>query len=174
MSYKNKEVYAFIDSQNLNLGVRSQGWELDFRKFRLYLENKYNVKKAFLFIGYISSNKDLYKYLQRCGYILIFKPTLEFKQSSKTKVKGNVDAELVLYTMIEKDNYDEAIIVSGDGDFCCLIEYLVEHRKLKKLLVPSKRYSSLLRRFNRYIVEVGLLRTTLMKEKTETSGRSKP
>lgn len=174
MSYRNREVYAFIDSQNLNLGIRNQGWELDFRKFRLYIENKYAVKKAFIFIGYVSGNESLYRNLQRYGYILIFKPTLEFKHNKGMRIKGNVDAELVLHTMIEKDNYREAIIVSGDGDFCCLIEYLLEQRKFKKLLVPSKRYSSLLRRFNSYIVEIGLLRETLEKEKTETSVRSKP
>jgi hypothetical protein len=37
-------VYAFIDSQNLNLGTQSAGWKLDFRKFRLYLKNKYGVQ----------------------------------------------------------------------------------------------------------------------------------
>ncbi len=68
--------YAFIDSQNLNLGVRSQGWFLDFLKFRVYLAEKYGVKVAYLFIGYIQKNQDLYSSLQKCGYVLIFKPTL--------------------------------------------------------------------------------------------------
>lgn len=51
---KTNTVYAFIDSQNLNLGVRSQGWKLDWRKFRQYLRNKYNVGKAYLFIGQLA------------------------------------------------------------------------------------------------------------------------
>lgn len=36
MKRKKKEliIYAFIDSQNLNLGVRSQGWRLDFGRSR--------------------------------------------------------------------------------------------------------------------------------------------
>ncbi len=106
MSSSENIVYAFIDSQNLNLGVRSCGWVLDFRRFRLYLKNKYNVSKAFLFIGYISGNESLYANLQRYGYILIFKPTLEIKNGKKVKVKGNVDAELVLHAVVEKDNYD--------------------------------------------------------------------
>jgi len=33
--------YAFIDSQNLNLSIREQGWVLDFKKFRIYLKDKY-------------------------------------------------------------------------------------------------------------------------------------
>ncbi|MFZ2025787.1 MAG: hypothetical protein WAV30_00685, partial [Microgenomates group bacterium] len=53
-------VYAFIDSQNLNIGVLNQGGKLDFRKFRQYLKLKHNVTKAFLFIGYVEENKVLY------------------------------------------------------------------------------------------------------------------
>lgn len=155
--------YAFIDSQNLNLGVKSSGWSLDFKKFRLYLLNKYNVKAAFLFIGHIPGNEMLYTNLQRCGYILVFKPTLEIKKDSKIFVKGNVDAELVLHTMIEFNNFDKAVIVSGDGDFDCLIEYLDKKNKLEKILVPNDRYSSLLRKFNKkkYIQKLSLLKKTL-------------
>ena len=111
-------VFAFIDSQNLNLGVQSQGWKLDYKKFRLYLKNKYNVQQAFIFIGLVTGNDELYKQLQRAGFILIFKPTVRYFENGKQTVKGNVDAELVLHAAaIEYENYDKAIIVSGDGDF---------------------------------------------------------
>jgi uncharacterized LabA/DUF88 family protein len=64
------------------------------------------------------------------------------------KVKGNIDAELVLHAMIEYPNYEQAIIVTGDGDFHCLIEYLKKQNKLKKLIVPNRHeFSSLLRKF---------------------------
>lgn len=156
------KVYAFIDSQNLNLGVQSQGWKLDFGKFRQYLITKYKVDKTFLFIGYIQGNQTLYTYLQSVGYICVFKPTLELKEGKKeVKVKGNVDAELVLHSMIEYDNYDKAIIVSGDGDFHCLIEYLEGKGKLSKIITPNKRYSSLLKRFSQYIVVVAPLKEKL-------------
>ena len=79
--------YAFIDSQNLNLGVRAQGWELDFASFRVYLKDKHNITKAFLFIGYVKGNEALYTYLQESGYICIFKPTLELPAG---EIKGNV------------------------------------------------------------------------------------
>src|SRR3989339_1956083 len=96
-----KKNYAFIDSQNLNLGVLSQGWKLDFKKFRKLLKDKYFVAKAFLFIGFIPKNKNLYSRLERDGYLLVFKPVLESKIKGQIKIKGNVDAELVLHTMIE-------------------------------------------------------------------------
>ncbi len=170
------KVYAFIDSQNLNLGVRSQGWKLDWKKFRQYLKNKYNVEKAYLFIGQVAGNELLYAFLQESGYILIFKPTLYGRQKDKTVIKGNVDAELVLHSMIQYSNYQKAIIVTGDGDFHCLIEYLEGENKLLKILVPTQHYSSLLRKFNQkhYIVRIDLLRNSLEQKKTGIRGRSKP
>ncbi len=145
---KTLSVYAFIDSQNLNLGVRDQGWRLDFGRFRVYLKDKYKVDKAFLFIGYVAKNQLLYTQLQKDGYIIIFKPTLEIKKGRKTVVKGNVDAELVLHTMIELPNYGQAVVVTGDGDFYCLVEHLNKSGKLLRLLVPNERkYSGLLKPF---------------------------
>jgi uncharacterized LabA/DUF88 family protein len=161
---KNKEqiAYAFIDSQNLNLGVRSQGWKLDFKRFQVYLKDKYNVEKSFLFIGFIPKNKDLYDYLKKAGYTLIYKPVIE---SKRIKTKGNVDTELVLHAMIEFPKYDKAIIVSGDGDFHCLIEYLNKEKKLLKVLVPNRKFSSLLRKYRNYIVHVGDFRSKVQKER---------
>jgi len=135
--------YAFIDSQNLNLGIRGLGWSLDFSRFRKYLEDKYGVSKAFLFIGYVEGNNDLYKSLQESGFICIFKPTLKYKDGT---TKGNCDAELVLQAMVEYQNFDKALIVSGDGDFYCLVKYLIEKGKFKALLIPDKdRFSALLK-----------------------------
>jgi len=162
---KQTTIYAFIDSQNLNLGVISSGWKLDFCKFRIYLREKYNVEKAYLFIGQIAGNEKLYTYLQECGYILIFKPTLEFKQNKERVTKGNVDAELVLHTMIQLNNFDRAIIVSGDGDFYCLVEYLSDNEKLEKIIVPNHKFSSLLRKFANKIVQVGLFRKKVEKKR---------
>ena len=140
---QNQNNYAFIDSQNLNLAIQELGWKLDFKKFRIYLEDKYAVSKAFLFIGYIPQNAALYANLQKQGYICIFKPTLTYRDGS---TKGNCDAELVLHAMLEKENYDKAIIISGDGDFQCLVKHLLEVNKLDALLIPNKnKYSGLLK-----------------------------
>lgn len=143
--YQTENNYAFIDSQNVNLSIRDLGWRLDFKRFRIYLREKYQVSKAFLFIGYIQSNNNLYSQLQTAGFICIFKPTLKYKHR---KTKGNCDAELVLQTMIEYQNYNGAVIVTGDGDFHCLVKYLIQQDKLKKILIPNQqKYSVLLKRF---------------------------
>ena len=135
--------YAFIDSQNLNLSIRSLGWKLDFARFRVYLKEKYAVTKVFLFIGFVEGNNDLYVSLQSAGFLCVFKPTLEYKDGT---TKGNCDAELVLHTMIEYPNYDKAIIVTGDGDFYCLVQYLLEKNKLFAILIPNRlKFSALLK-----------------------------
>ena len=151
--------YAFIDSQNLNLSIREQGWVMDFSRFRRYLERKYGITKAFLFIGYVHENRDLYVNLQKSGYIVVFKPTLKLPSG---KVKGNVDAELVLHAMIEYQNYDKALIVTGDGDLYCLVDYLGKKTKLLKLMIPNKEgYSSFFRRLMPHIIFMNNLRKKL-------------
>ena len=153
------KTYAFIDSQNLNLGTSKdirrrgkliyKGWKLDFKKFRKYLSDKFRVNKAFLCIGYIKTNESLYKKLKYDGYELVFKPTVK---DHLGKSKGNVDAELVLNAAaIEFLKYDKAVIVSGDGDFYCLHEFLEKHNKLLRIIIPnSKSESSLLKQFHKY------------------------
>jgi len=160
--------YAFIDGQNLNLAIRELGWKLDFKKFRVYLKDKYKVEKAFYFIGFIEENSVLYSSLQQYGYILIFKPTLTNRDG---EVKGNCDAELVLSAMIEYKNYSQAVIVTGDGDFTCLVNYLKDRNKLKTVLVPNEqKYSSLLRKAGegKYIAFMNNLKKKLAYKKKRT------
>ncbi|MCF7830444.1 NYN domain-containing protein [Candidatus Gracilibacteria bacterium] len=158
---KSPKIYAFIDSQNLNLSIKEINWDLDYKRFLIYLRDKYHTQKAFLFLGYVPENKRLYDYLSDVGYVIIFKPTLELNGV----VKGNCDAELVLHCMIEHENYDKAIIVSGDGDFHCLIDYLIKKNKLAKVGIPNKKkYSSLLREFRHpYFFYISNLKDKLKK-----------
>jgi uncharacterized LabA/DUF88 family protein len=142
-----KKNYAFIDSQNLNLAIRAQGWKLDFARFRTYLKDKYGVEKAYLFIGYISGNQALYAALQDAGYTCIFKPTLQYKDGT---TKGNCDAELVLWSMIDFKEYNKAVIVTGDGDFHCLVDYLLKQNKLECVIIPDRDHFSALLKFKQF------------------------
>lgn len=182
--------FAFIDSQNLNLGVRSLGWQLDYKKFRLYLKNKYNVQKAYIFIGKTSGNQDLYNALMDAGYILVFKPTIAYLENGKKTMKGNVDAELVLYASAKLyKEYEKAVIISGDGDFYCLVEYLDQNNKLLRIITPNRKYSKLLKPFRNYITHLEQLQNKLeykkparavgrnlrqSRKQSRSGGRSKP
>lgn len=190
---KKPTAYAFIDSQNLNLGTQRMGWKLDWRKFRQYLADKHGVTHAYMFIGYMSENEALYEYMYELGFLIVLKPTVDIshnydgaekgpkteeqkaeakeahqakkddssKEHDKPTIKGNVDAELVLYAMKEMPNYDQAIIVSGDGDFFSLAEYLEEQGKLAHILTPNWQYSSLLKVFEPKIIRLDQMRKQL-------------
>jgi uncharacterized LabA/DUF88 family protein len=151
--------YAFIDSQNLNVSVQKFGWKMDWRKFHKFLTEKYQVKKAYMFIGYVPEFEDIYEKMHEAGYAVVLKPTYDMSrprpedngQKSDKPVKGNIDADMVLWAMKEMRNYDKAVIVSGDGDFFGLVEYLLQEGKLLKILTPTGQYSSLFRQFEQHI-----------------------
>lgn len=163
---KNKGNYAFIDSQNLNVSVQNYGWKMNWRKFREFLANNYNVTQAYMFIGYVPENEDLYEKMHEAGYAVVLKPTFDMTRprpedengngngEHDKKVKGNVDADLVLWAMREYNNYDKALIVSGDGDFFSLVEYLQQQGKLLKILTPTGQYSGLYHQFEEYIERI--------------------
>lgn len=154
--------YAFIDSNNLHLGIQGEGWTLDYRKFRIYLREKYGALRAYLFIGYIQKNEGLYRFMEDCGYILIFKPA----SHDGERLKGNCDAELVLQAMIDLKHYHQAVLVTGDGDFACLVRYLVKERKLKRLIVPDRnRHSFLLHPFRSHTTFLSTMRDRLAYKK---------
>jgi len=141
---KKENNYAFIDGQNLNLGIKNLGWKIDLARFRIYLTEKYSVTTVYYFIGYVSGNQPLYSVLQKMGYVLVFKPTIH---DGGGNTKGNVDADLVLQVMIDFQNYDQAIIISSDGDFYSLVKYLYQNNKLLFVMSPYiKTCSTLLKK----------------------------
>lgn len=177
-SKQQPNTYAFIDSQNLNLGTQRMGWKMDWRKFRQFLQNNYGVTHAYMFIGYMSENEQLYEYMHELGYLVVLKPTIDVtakpqptqdkeaaapepEVKEKPQIKGNVDAELVLYAMKELPHYDRAIIVSGDGDFFGLAEYLDEQGKLAHIMAPNWQYSSLLKPLENKIIRLDQKRREL-------------
>ena len=143
--------FAYIDGANLHKGVGDLGWELDYKRFRLWLTNKYKIKRAYLFLGLIPKYKDLYTYLQEVGFTLVFKETT---YDGDGKVKGNCDADLVLQTVSDtyENNFDKAIIVSSDGDYSSLVKFLQERNKIVSVISPSNNCSILIKRTNVKIV----------------------
>lgn len=182
----NKGVYAFIDSQNLNVGVQKFGWKVDWQKFRKFLTEKYGVTKAFMFIGYVPEFEPLYEQLHEAGYAIVLKPTYDMTkpqpepgseegraaEEDKKPVKGNIDADLVLWAMKEISNYDKAILVSGDGDFFSLVEYLEGKKRLAHILTPSFQYSQLFNKYEEYIVRLDQFKREIRYHDRKPAGKA--
>jgi uncharacterized LabA/DUF88 family protein len=143
MSNNKANNLAFIDGQNLYLGTQEKGWDMSYSKFRTYLRDKYDVKEAYYFLGFVSEGQqDLYDNLQRDGFILNFR---EHSSALKGKKKGNVDSDIVFSVMkkiVDGYDFDKIVLVSGDGDYKKLVDFLVERDELEKILFPNAEYAS--------------------------------
>jgi uncharacterized LabA/DUF88 family protein len=136
--------YAFIDAQNVHMGTKGAGWTIDVFRLRRYLREKYGVAIAFWFVGYLPEMRPFYTVLQNAGFIVIFK---EVGRDRDGVPKGNVDVDLTLHAVDLKGEYDQAVILTSDGDFASLVSYLRERKKLRAVLSPTRTYTSkLLRR----------------------------
>ena len=134
---------AFIDGQNLHLGTTQNGWKVDLYKFRIYLKDKYKVGEAYYFLGYISEEQqDLYDNLKKTGFTTLFK---EHSPNLKGEKKGNVDTDIVFEIMknlIDNKDFDKVVLVSGDGDYKKVVDYLIKKGRFEKILFPNKRFAS--------------------------------
>lgn len=151
---------AYIDGANLHKGICSLGWKLDYFRFRVWLKEKYCVDRAYIFIGFISEYQNLYNFLRKVGFIVVFK---EAVQCSDGTTKGNCDADLVLWAVKDcyENSYQKAVIVSSDGDYASLVKFLLSKGKLKVLLSPYRRCSILLKKINIPIVYLSNKRSDL-------------
>ncbi|MDP3792620.1 MAG: nucleotidyltransferase [bacterium] len=163
---KKNNNFAFIDGANLHNAVKELGWPFDYKRFRVWLSDKYDVDKAFIFIGLIPKYKDLYTYLQNVGFTLVFK---EVVYDGSGKPKGNCDADLVLQAVkgSYEHNFNSAVIVTSDGDYASLVKFLQEKKKLKIIISPSveKKCSILLKRTNVPIAYINDQRSILETQK---------
>lgn len=151
---------AFIDGQNLHLGTKESGWAVDHGRFRKYLSEKYAVTEAYYFLGFVSENEqDLYDKLQKAGFILAFR---EHSSTLRGAKKGNVDSDIIFGIMkklVDNEPFNRAFIISGDGDYKKLVDYLIKKGRFGKMLFPNKQfasslYKSLGREFFDYLEEI--------------------
>jgi len=135
---KKENNFAYIDGANLDKAIKELGWPLDYGKFRVWLSERYSIKRAYIFLGLIPKYKNLYTYLQECGFTLVFK---EVVYDGEGKPKGNCDADFVLQTVKDfyENSFDGALIVASDGDYASLVKFLKDGQKLMAVLSPARQ-----------------------------------
>lgn len=161
MSQLTNKTYIFIDSANLIFGAKATGkWKVDFSKLFKYLKNKYQTNKIFYYTGFKPKSSDIQKIkkLETIGYIVKSKPLKFINQKSiiqknqcpKCKynwdkiinkpplVKANCDVDLTLDVLQHQSLFDQIIVLSGDGDFLVLYQYLESIGKKVKIISESK------------------------------------
>lgn len=164
--------FAYIDGANLYNGTRSLGWTLDYKKFRVWLKEKFSVTQAYIFIGLVPRQKNLYTYLQEAGYVLVYK---EVTYDGTGHVKGNCDADLVLKVVVDfyEKKFNHVVLVSNDGDYAPLVGFLKDKKVFRSLISPSNKCSYLLRKLNIPIVFLDTQKSNLeqLPKKEKALGR---
>lgn len=138
---------AYVDGQNLYMGTAKSipRWNINLARLRVYLDQKYDVERAYYYLGYVqegASIEKLYETIQSAGFILVFR---EHNSAMLGKKKGNVDADIIFSIMKRlylKDKFNKVVLISGDGDYKMLVDFMIEQSKLEKILFPNRRYRS--------------------------------
>ncbi len=147
---KNESNVAYIDGQNLRMGTTTSNpsWKVDLFRFRKYLQEKYKVDEAYYYLGVVSdSHTLLYNDIQKAGFILVFR---EHNPAMASIKKGNVDTDIVFDIMkylYDNHTKSKVFVVSADGDYYKLVQFLLDKKRLGKVLFPArKKRSSLYRK----------------------------
>lgn len=162
MQNKESSNFAYIDGANLYEAIKEFGWQIDYKRFRVWLLEKYGIERAYIFIGLIPKYKNLYTYLQESGFTLVFKEVI---YNGSGKPKGNCDADFVLQATRDtfENKFKKAVIVASDGDYSGLVKFLKEKDKLLVILSPNieEKCSILLKRTDAKIVYINDKRSIL-------------
>lgn len=118
---------AYIDGQNLHLGTKSDGRTIDIHKLRIYLKDKYKVSVAYYFW-------DMYKTAMNFCIPNFRKHDLSSYSKTNDRndkyQKWNIDSDMIFHIMAKLIDdwatWDKIILVSWDGDFKILIDYLIK------------------------------------------------
>src|SRR3989344_3052541 len=101
-----------------------------------------------LLLGRHLQRVRFYLHLDKFGYKLFLKPVKRYEQEDGIpKRKANCDVDMTLHMMKEKDNYDGAVILSGDGDFLPVLKHLKEQGKQVTVLARSARTAREIKQF---------------------------
>jgi uncharacterized LabA/DUF88 family protein len=138
---------AYVDGQNLYMGTAKcdTPWVVDMQRLRVYLGRKYSITTAYYYLGYVQEGAHaakLYEHIQAAGFILAFRQHTAHMLGKK---KGNVDSDIIFAAMkkVHETGFNgKIVLVTGDGDYKMLVDYLLERKQFAKLLFPNRKYVS--------------------------------
>lgn len=134
-------VAVFIDAANIIYCYKDTGWKIDLKKLKKYFEEKCALAAIYYYSAYLEDNirqQSFLEMLSRKGFILRTKKIKKIiDDSGNVMLKGNCDTDIVVDAVSTLENYDTAVLMSGDSDFVSLANLL--KGKNKKVVVISMR-----------------------------------
>jgi uncharacterized LabA/DUF88 family protein len=124
-----EKTILFIDGSNFYAAARALGMDIDYSRMRAHFAKNTNLIRACYYTALpedqeYSPLRPLIDWLDYNGYSVVSKLTREFTDpdTGKRRVKGNMDMEIALDMLRLAPKIEHAILFSGDGDFCRLLE----------------------------------------------------
>jgi len=135
--------YDYISNETVPLSELSQ-YLSEFIKEKSKILNEAEL----LLISRHFKRISFYRKLEEFGYELYLKPVKLYEQEDgTTRRKANCDVEMAFHLMKDKDNFERAIILSGDGDFLPVLKYLKKDGKNIIILARGERSAKEIRQF---------------------------
>jgi uncharacterized LabA/DUF88 family protein len=135
-------VMVFIDAANVIYSCRGLGWHIKYENLQKYFKNHCRLVDICFYYARRENNEQdskLLGVLIEFGFKVKVRRKKFFKNQDGTlEIKGNIDGELIVDMIKLKDQYDTAILLSGDSDFRYAIEFLREIGK--RIFIFSTKY----------------------------------
>ena len=124
-----EKTVLFIDGSNFYAAARTLGMDIDYARMRAYFAQNAHLIRAYYYTALpedqeYSPLRPLIDWLDYNGHSVVSKLTREFTdpETGKRRIKGNMDMEIALDMLRLAPQIEHAILFSGDGDFCRLLE----------------------------------------------------
>lgn len=140
-----KRVHVFIDSSNIWQAQKAKGLAFDYEKLQKYLKSVFNPTElsVYYYAAYpedgtrdydVSGKHKFFTFLKKgLGFIVRKKPLKRIRIQTDigdaVQEKGDMDVEITIDALHQRDRFDIAIFFTGDSDFLALVRYLRNGRK---------------------------------------------
>ncbi|TAK94071.1 NYN domain-containing protein [Patescibacteria group bacterium] len=148
-------VVVFVDSANIFYSEKALGWKISYEKLKKYFDGECISSKVFFYAAIDEANIDQQRFIGKvrsAGLTVITKPVKRIRGSSgSVRLKGNVDVELSMDILDKRDEYDTAVLMSGDSDFAPVVDKIKSLGKRIIIMSTNDRVSKELLDRGKYI-----------------------
>lgn len=133
-----KRIALFVDGANFYYTQKKLGWSVDAAKLLDYCSEQGEITRATYYTGISTATNQhsFHAFLSHIGYSLVTKlvKTVYNPKTGAATQRADLDIDIVLDMFDTIDDYDMAILVSGDGDFHRAVRMLKAHGKEVRVL----------------------------------------
>ncbi|MCL6088390.1 MAG: NYN domain-containing protein [Actinobacteria bacterium] len=141
-------VFVFIDASNIYFSQIKLGWRIDFKKLIEYFKSNTQLGKIYYYTAYdkdYSKQRKFLDFLEIIGYIVRKKEVKFIEDSTRENggfQKGNLDVELTIDAVHNRDAFKSFVLFSGDSDFEALLKYMKGYGK-NCIVISTKDHVSI-------------------------------